>query len=124
MKVVIPGELPALNEIINASKTHYQAYRKMKKINTNKVRAVMQSVPAQEKVYLKIDWYCKNKRKDTDNIAVGKKFILDGMVEAGVIKNDGWKEILGFRDSFYVDKDNPRIEVFIHGTDPDKQKDI
>ena len=48
------------------------------------------------------------------------KVILDGMVEAGVIKNDGWKEVLGFRDSFYVDKDNPRIEVFIHGTDPDK----
>jgi hypothetical protein len=45
MKVIIPGELPTLNEIINASKTHYQAYRKMKKINTNKVRAVMQSVP-------------------------------------------------------------------------------
>jgi Holliday junction resolvase RusA-like endonuclease len=96
----------------------------MKKLNTKKVQAVMRSVPPQEKVYLKIDWYCKNKRKDTDNIAVGKKFILDGMVEAGVIKNDGWKEVLGFRDSFYVDKDNPRIEVFIHGTDPDKQKDI
>jgi Holliday junction resolvase RusA-like endonuclease len=39
--------------------------------------------------------------------------IQDALVKAKVLKNDGWKEITGFQDNFFVDKDNPRIEVEI-----------
>ena len=58
-----------------------------------------------------IAWYEKNKRRDPDNIVSAKKFILDGLQEAGVIENDGWAQIAEFREAWHVDKDNPRIEV-------------
>lgn len=56
-------------------------------------------------------WYCKNQKKDPDNISFAKKFILDGMVKAGVLENDGWKQVAGFQDEFYLDKQHPRVEV-------------
>ena len=66
-----------------------------------------------ERVFITFRWFCKNRKKDSDNIVVGKKFILDGLVEAGVLKNDGWKQVAGFKDEFEVDRDNPRIEIII-----------
>lgn len=40
-----------------------------------------------------------------------KRFILDGMVNSGLISNDGWDQIGDFSDSFRIDKENPRVEV-------------
>lgn len=60
-----------------------------------------------------LQWFCRNKRKDMDNISFAKKFILDGMQEVGYLKNDGWNEIAGWEESFHVDRDNPRIEIEI-----------
>lgn len=34
-------------------------------------------------------------------------------MSAGVLKDDGWKHVVGFSDRFEVDKENPRIEVII-----------
>jgi hypothetical protein len=45
-----------------------------------------------ETAYLVCYWYEESKRRDPDNIRVGEKFIWDGLVAAGVIKNDGWKQ--------------------------------
>lgn len=39
--------------------------------------------------------------------------IYDALVQAKVLKNDGWKNIIRFSDDFYLDPDNPRIEVDI-----------
>ncbi len=103
-----------MNEIIKVSKAHFGAYSKLKKDATNKVVASIDSDEEFEKVSLNISWYCKNKRKDLDNIACGIKFILDGMVAKGTIKNDGWKQVAGFNHTFHIDKDNPRIEVEIN----------
>lgn len=62
-------------------------------------------------VFVVCSWFCKNKRKDKDNISFAKKFILDGLVKAGVLTEDGWDEVVGFQDAFLVDKENPRVEV-------------
>ena len=40
-----------------------------------------------------------------------KKFILDAMVQAGVITNDNRKHVTGFTDYFDYDKGNPRVIV-------------
>lgn len=53
-----------------------------------------------------------------DNISsFGRKVIQDALVKAGVLRNDGWKEIRGFSDRFAVDAENPRIEVEIEETE-------
>ena len=59
-------------------------------------------------------WIEKDTRRDLDNISsFGRKVIQDALVKEGILRNDGWKDISGFSDSFGVDKDNPRIEVVI-----------
>lgn len=65
-------------------------------------------------VRMKYTWYERNKRRDKDNISsFGRKIIQDGLVQAGVLPDDGWEYIDGFSDDFWVDKKNPRVEVEI-----------
>ena len=118
MKITIGGELPDLNTIIDKSKKHWAAYSKMKKTHTNRVAWVAKSeLEPMKKIDLHFKWYCKNRRKDKDNIIVGQKFIIDGLVEAGILENDGWKQIGDIKHSFEVDKEEPRVEVEIKEVD-------
>ena len=107
----IPGELPDLNQIIEAAKSHYGAYAKLKRTNTELVAWQAKQLPKMERVNVTCRWICKDKRKDKDNIMAGTKFILDGLVMAGKLENDGWKQIGDINHEFDVDKDNPRVEV-------------
>ena len=60
-------------------------------------------------------FYEPNKRRDKDNIAgVAHKFIQDALVQCGIIKDDGWDYVVGFYDEFFIDKEKPRIEVFLY----------
>ena len=62
------------------------------------------------RVHLSFVWFCRNRRKDPDNISsAGRKIILDGLVSAGILQNDGWK----FSDSFEVGRDQPREVVMM-----------
>jgi Holliday junction resolvase RusA-like endonuclease len=114
-KITIPGELPSMNEIIDASKLHYMEYSKMKKQHTEAVAWIAKTGIGKElkKIDLDITWHCKDRMKDKDNIMAGTKFILDGLKEGGIIKGDGWRHIGDINHSFQVDKDNPRIEAEI-----------
>lgn len=65
-------------------------------------------------VILKYNFFEPNKKRDLDNIsAFAHKVIQDSLVKTEVLKNDGWNEITGYIDQFYLDKENPRIEVTI-----------
>lgn len=118
MKLVIPGTLPSLNEMINASKRNKYEYVKMK---DKAIKTVAWSARvALQKEYFRpgeadyeITWYCPDKRKDKDNIMAGQKFIFDGLQYIGFISNDGWKQIRNVTHRFEVDKKNPRVEVEI-----------
>lgn len=117
-KLVIPGQLLGLNEIIDLSKKgkgSYQPYAIAKKDYTEQIAwlAKSQIKNKYKKINVEIEWICKNKRRDKDNIIAGTKFILDGLVLAGVIENDGWKQIGDINHKFDVDRDNPRIVVKI-----------
>lgn len=113
MKITIPGTLPTMNEIIKVSKAHPMAYASMKKKYTDLVAWSAKGLPQVQRADFIITWYCKDKRKDKDNVATGAKFLLDGLVKAGVIKNDGWKEVGNIEHRFEVDRENPRIEMEI-----------
>ena len=39
-------------------------------------------------VTVRFTWVEGNRRRDIDNVAFAKKFVLDGLVQAGVIGND------------------------------------
>lgn len=115
MKFTIKGTLPTMNEIVKVSKSHHMAYANMKKDYTVLVMISARKIPKiQNKADFEITWYCKDKRKDKDNIISGQKFIFDGLIKANKMENDGWDEVGNITHKFAVDKDNPRIEVEIY----------
>lgn len=115
-RLLIEGELTALNEFINAERRNRYIAAKIKKDETGYCQDVAEKsdLKLQETDFpcaLIITWYVKNKRKDADNIAFAKKFILDGLVEAGVLPNDNRKYVQGFMDIVKEDKEHQRIEI-------------
>lgn len=113
----IPGELADLNTFIDSLKASRWGGQKIKNVETERVAwlaKVQKIAPVQNyPVQIKYVWYMKDRRKDIDNVAFAKKYINDGLVQAGVLENDGQKQIDGFSDEFFIDKDNPRIEIHI-----------
>ena len=50
-----------------------------------------------------------NKKRDLDNVAFAKKFILDAMVKYKKLKDDNRKYVTGFTDKFLYSKENKVI---------------
>lgn len=115
--LVIKGQLPNLNEYTRACRGNRYAGAEMKKRSENIITAyIMQQlngVRFEGTVKLSFRWYEPNRKRDLDNICFAKKFILDALVSNGIIVADGWKGVIGFTDHFFVDSENPRIEVDI-----------
>lgn len=116
-KLTIPGRFPGLNEYIKAERSNRFFAAEIKKTHSDMVYfyaiSQLKNVKILEPVRINFHWFEPNKRRDLDNIAFGKKFILDGLVKSGVLSDDGQKNIRGLSDYFSVDKENPRIEVEI-----------
>lgn len=116
--LTIPGTLNNLNDYIAAERTNRHKGAKMKASNESIVAAAvwqcMRGIRIDKPVFMEYTWVEKNRRRDLDNISsFGRKVIQDALVAAGVLKDDGWKYVVGFADRFQVDKGNPRIEIRI-----------
>ncbi len=112
----VRGNLPDLNTIIAASKKHWSSYSRLKRDATSLVclSCKEQGIKPVKSADFDFFWFCESRRKDKDNISAGgRKMILDGLVDAGVIKDDGWSYVGDFQDIFSIDKDDPRVEVVI-----------
>lgn len=57
-------------------------------------------------VLVRFEWHEKTKRRDADNIAFAKKFILDALVKCKVLENDSRKFVKGFYDVIVDDKED------------------
>ncbi len=113
MKFDILGRLPGTNEIIEAAKSHYAAYSKMKDEYTDIVAWLAKKLPKYDRITLVITWYEPNEKRDPDNVMGGQKFILDGLVRAGTIPNDTRKYIKSITHIPELDRKNPRVEIEI-----------
>ena len=116
--LTIPGTLNNLNDYIAAERTNRHKGAKMKADNGNivavAIRQCMRGIRIDKPVFMEYTWVEKNRRRDLDNISsFGRKVIQDALVETGVLKDDGWKYVVGFSDRFQVDRERPRIEVRI-----------
>jgi hypothetical protein len=115
----IPGPLPGLNEVIAAAKGFRGrgiGYSNMKSAWTTTVWALSKKarlVPVAS-ARLTFTWFERSRRRDPDNFSsAGKKFILDGLVKAGVLPEDGWDEIVGFVDRWHLAPKAPGVMVTI-----------
>lgn len=117
-KLIIPGSLPGLNQYQYACRSHFSKGADMKKNAIKIVSAYiyqqLRGIKIKDKVRIDYNWYEKNKKRDLDNISsFGRKVIQDALVDNEILENDGWNNVVGFSDTFYIDKENPRIEIII-----------
>lgn len=120
-KFTIDGKLPSLNEFISKNRSNPALGNKMKQENQRLVELYimrdLRNIHIDKPVYIEYTFYEPNKKRDLDNISgFAHKVIQDALVESCVLHNDSWHYIVGFSDSFKVDKDKPRIEVEIYET--------
>lgn len=111
--LIITDRLPCLNDIIDQARANKYKAAENKKIYTELVAwtAKAQRIPKMERVNLTITWFEGSKKRDPDNIHAGIKFILDGLVQAGVIPNDTQRYVGDVLHRIRTDRKKPRIEV-------------
>ena len=125
MRLIIPEKLPSLNAFLDACKARNRGYNRHRS-NYNSGNAMKQDVqekikwyiissklvPIDKKVIMHYHWYVPDKLTDKSNIVgFARKAIEDALVKEGILKGDGWRYVENFRDYFYIDKENSRIEV-------------
>lgn len=115
----IPCLLPSVNDIINANRrSRYDGAGQKREAQNDVIMAIRASKAKPVEHYpviVNITWKEPNRKRDPDNIAGGKKFIMDALQAEGIIRNDGWKEIAGYNDYFRVDPDDIGVFVCLSG---------
>lgn len=101
IEVEIKMKLPSLNEYVRVCRTNAFQASKFKKDIEDDISIFISRLPVFEKpVTIHFHWVECNKKRDLDNIAFAKKFILDALVKQGKLKDDNRKCVTGFSDTF------------------------
>ena len=110
--------LPSLNDYVNVCRTNrYKAAQFKREVDDIIGWAIKQALIKGElkrtdkPCIVRFNWIEKNKKRDCDNIASAKKYILDALQKQGVIVNDNQNYIQGFEDIFSVNKYDYGVEV-------------
>ena len=103
-KFEIPKRLIGLNEYTNTNRYNRYAGAKQKRDEQEYIKMCIKQqlgkLKIEKPVIGKFIWIEENKRRDLDNICFAKKFILDSLVELGILKDDNRKMVCGFIDKF------------------------
>jgi hypothetical protein len=117
--------MPTLNELLEArghfgSKVaggkRWNEYNSIKKGWEHHIGWLVraQHLEPVDKAYFTYVFFEKSRRRDPSNVvAVGVKIVEDALHKAGILKNDGWGQVLGFSAFWEVDAKNPGIAVFL-----------
>lgn len=106
----ISCRLPGLNEIVEASKVlkgKWSRYAEMKVLYESLIKDDIRLAklrPCLGRVRISLHWIEPNARRDYGNIRAGEKFITDALVTMKILKTDSRKQVVGFVDTFAVDK--------------------
>ena len=108
--LTIDMKLPSLNEYINVCRTNKYKAAKYKENIEAQITWFLKAMPQyKHPIKIHFHWIEGNKRRDLDNVAFAKKFILDAMVKAGKLKNDNRKCVTAFTDTFSYSKETKVI---------------
>lgn len=118
----ISGKLPGANDYINACRRNRYAGAKLKEDTERLIcMQICDRKPVDRAVRLRFTWHEGNRRRDKDNVAFAKKFILDALQKCGVLPNDNNLYIEGFEDVFEYGGDYG-VEVMIYAAARDQSR--
>ena len=114
MRIEIPFRLPSLNEYVRECRANKYSGGRHKENIENQILWYLKSVKQKinKPVFVKFIWYEKNYKRDKDNVAFAKKYILDALQKSGILPNDNNKFITGFAD-FFVYGEGEKVIVEI-----------
>lgn len=117
-RITIEGRFPSLNEFIDANRRRHGSWSGGNAMKQRDQHIIMSCLPRglriRKKIFIEYNFFEPNTRRDKDNISgYFHKVFQDALVQAGVIENDGWKNIRGMADYFEIDARRPRVEVVI-----------
>lgn len=116
----IDGRMPGLNEYTRANRNRrWPEGKQMKEDETTRAAWCARGLPKFRKpVWVTFHWFepDRGQKRDIDNVAFAKKFILDGLKLAGVIVDDSPKWVVGFKDVFSY-RDDSHIVVTLSEVD-------
>ena len=113
----IACRLPGLNEIVKASKVrkgNWSGYAEMKQVYESMIKVDIKKAKLRAcvgKVMISLHWVEPNARRDFGNIRAGEKFVSDSLVSMKILTTDARSQVVGFLDTFAVDKTNPGVWV-------------
>ena len=112
----INKRLMGLNEYTKQNRTNKYVGARAKEIEQEyivwEIKSQLGNLKIDKPVIGHFTWIEENKRRDLDNICFAKKFILDALVQAKVLKDDNRKIVVNFTDSFkYADKSKVIVEL-------------
>ena len=125
-KLTIFGFDSGLNEVLNGVHYDYRTKRIANPVKKNNDELIVRQLrfAIKEKITTPIvihyRIYAKDKRRDRMNIASAfDKSFEDALQKCGLIDNDGWNNVLNATFEFYIDKENPRVEITITEVEED-----
>lgn len=112
-KYEIDMKMPSLNDYIKWCRGNKFLANKKKAEIEQEIGLYLTKMPKMSNpIKIHFRWVEGNKRRDLDNIAFAKKFILDAMVKYGKLKDDNRKCVTAFTDSFeYSDRTKVILEI-------------
>lgn len=110
---MIKHKLPSLNDYTAACRSNKYVGAKFKQEVEEVIGwAIKQALTSKSlhkpkaAVMVRFEWHERTKKRDADNIASAKKFILDALVKSGVLVDDSRKYVKGFYDTIIDDKED------------------
>ena len=105
-RCIIPLKLPSANEYIRECRTNKYAASQFKRQYEDDIALFLNKLPKFDNpVTIHFHWVEGNKRRDLDNVAFAKKFILDALVKCGKLKDDNRHNVTSFKDTFEYGND-------------------
>lgn len=112
-RIEIPIKLPSLNDYVRVCRTNSKYANKYKVQIEQEIGLYLMKMPKwNNPIKINFTWVEGNKKRDLDNIAFAKKFILDSMVKFKKLKDDNRKYVTAFTDTFvYGEKTKVILEI-------------
>ena len=115
----IPGRLPTKNEALASARSQGGRYRfnVIKRNNMERIALLARHarIPAFESAHFRFEWIEMNEKRDPDGVTFGASYVLDALQHAGVLPNDGWRQVLSIAHRWWVDKACPGVRVTLLG---------